>query len=442
MKMPVHLNPLTLIGLLSALPASLRADLVVDWNQEILNVIRTTSAAPPLASRAMAILHTSIYDAVNGAVRENVAYHVGGSAPSASSPEAAAIGAAYTVMTNLYPSQTAHFTAVRDAQIAALPPTSLTTNGEAWGASVATQILAWRATDGAAGSNNPALYTPTGLPGHWAPTPAAYAPPLFPGFGSVTPWTMSSGYQFRPPGPPALGSLTYADDYNMVKDLGSISSATRTADQTQIAKFWADGGGTYTPPGHWNAIAQSFAAGLTIHESAKLFAALNVATADAAVAAWDAKYVYDFWRPVTAIRAGDTDGNASTTVDLNWAPLIGTPAFPEYVSGHSTFSGAAAAVLNGLIGGDLAFSTQGDTNFDGIYDTTRSFANFDAAASEAGSSRIYGGIHFNSANLDGLATGHEIGNQVLAGFFAAVPEASTWVLALAGGLIGCCRRRR
>jgi membrane-associated phospholipid phosphatase len=191
-----------------------------------------------------------------------------------------------------------------------------------------------------------------------------------------------------------------------VKTLGAVNSSRRTADQTEIALFWADGAGTVTPPGHWNVIAQDVAARNSMRQKARLFALLNVALADAGIASWDAKYTYNFWRPVTAIRAGDTDGNPATAPDPTWTSLITTPPFPEYTSGHSTFSGAAAAVLSRFYGTPrVPFSTTSDA----LPGVVRDFSGFLEAAREAALSRLYGGIHFRSANEDGLKAGLAIG---------------------------------
>jgi hypothetical protein len=184
--------------------------------------------------------------------------------------------------------------------------------------------------------------------------------------------------------------------------------STRTPDQDQIALFWADGVGTETPPGHWNSIAQdvSAAQGNTLDENARLFALLNIALADAAICAWDAKYAFNFWRPITAIRAGDTDGNPDTEPDPAWSSFIATPPFPDYVSGHSTYSGAAAMVLATFYGTDnMAF----DTGSDFLPGVIRHFDSFSAAAAEAAESRLYGGIHYRSANEDGLHAGLGVG---------------------------------
>jgi len=211
---------------------------------------------------------------------------------------------------------------------------------------------------------------------------------------------MSSSSQFRPPGPPSLDSQQYAADYDEVKSLGAAVDSTRTEEQTQIALFWADGAGTETPPGHWNSIAQTIAdmQGNTLEQNARLFALLNIAMADAAICAWDAKYTFDFWRPVTAINYLEPE--------LNWMSFIVTPPFPDYVSGHSTFSGAAATVLALFYDtDDLPFTTGSDF----LPDVYRSFPTCLDAAEEAAVSRLYGGIHFRSANEDGLQAGISIG---------------------------------
>jgi hypothetical protein len=213
-----------------------------------------------------------------------------------------------------------------------------------------------------------------------------YALPLLPQWATVRPFALTSPDQFRPAAPPALDSQQYADALNEVKAKGAATGSTRTADETAIAKFWADGAGTATPPGHWNAIAAQLAQaqGNSLSANARLFAQLNVALADAAIACWDAKFFYDEWRPVTAIRAADTGGNGQTQPDAAWTPLLPTPPFPSYVSGHSTFSGAAQIVLDSFFGATTAFTAT--TEAPNI--AARSYSSFRQAAEEAGQSRI------------------------------------------------------
>src|SRR5207247_2464175 len=372
-------------------------DVVRDLNTAALNAIRGGSTSPPIASRRLAILHVSIYDAVNGIARTNEPYLVQSSAPSSASREAAASAAAHQALVNLFPASASSFDALHAAILADIPDGPQKTAGIVWGEFVANQILAARANDG----SNAIVQPPGGSgPGVWLPTPPAFLPYLLPQWGFVTPFAMNSSSQFRPPGPPSLDSEQYAADYDEVKSLGAAVDSTRTEEQTQIALFWADGAGTETPPGHWNSIAQTIAdmRGNTLEQNARLFALLNIAMADAAICAWDAKYTFHFWRPVTAINYVEPE--------LNWMSFIVTPPFPDYVSGHSTFSGAAATALAVFYGtDDLAF-TIGSDFLPGVY---RSFSTFLDAAEEAAVSRLYGGIHFRSANEDGLQAGISIG---------------------------------
>ena len=288
------------------------------------------------------------------------------------------------------------------AALAKIPDGDSEQAGIQVGKTVAGAILAWRSTDG---SSATVAYTPKIGDGYWKPTPAAFAAALLPQWPNVTPFALNSGSQFRPAGPPVYGSAQYTAELAEVQSLGSSTSTARSADQTAIAKFWADGAGTYTPPGHWNEIANqvSRSQGLSLFEEAQLFATLNFAEADAAIAAWDAKYTYSQLRPVTAIRQ---------TSDPTWTSLIPTPPFPDYISGHSTFSAAASTVLTRFFGNNFSFSTTSP----GLPGVVRSYASFAQAAAEAGRSRVYGGIHGESSNQDGLTTGQAIGNYVLQKF--------------------------
>ncbi len=213
----------------------------------------------------------------------------------------------------------------------------------------------------------------------------------------VAPFALAELDSFLPPGPPSLGSQEYADAVNEVKSLGAVTSTNRTPEQTQIARFWSDGAGTYTPPGHWNLIAADIAnqKGLSLGESARLMAMLNTSLSDVGIAAWKVKYSNDLWRPITAIREAGSDNNDATVADSSWTSLLITPPHPEYVSGHSSFSAAAARVLSEYFGENQSFTT---TSL-GLPGVQRSFTSFAAAAVEAGRSRIYGGIHYQFSNL-------------------------------------------
>jgi hypothetical protein len=321
------------INLASSIGIPANGDVVTEWNDEALEAIRRGNTAPPIASRSLAILHVSIYDAVNGIARTHEPYLLQSAVSASASREAAASAAAHGALVNLFPARIAFFDARHAAILAGIPDGPQKTAGIVWGEFVANQILGARANDG----SNAIVPPPGGSgPGVWVPTPPDFLPYALPQWGFVAPFAMTSSSQFRPPGPPSLDSEQHAADYDEVKELGAAVGSTRTEEQTEIALFWADGADTETPPGHWNSIAQVIAAaqGNTLEEDARLFALLNIAMADVAICAWDAKYTFHFWRPVTAI--------AFAEPELHWMSFIITPPFPDYVSGHSTFSGAAA----------------------------------------------------------------------------------------------------
>jgi hypothetical protein len=389
----------------------IRGNAVTEWNATMLQAITATGTNPPRASRIMAIVQGAIFDAVNALEGSPFTSYSGTVfAPSEANVEATIAGAAFHTLNSLFPTQSALLTAARDHALTFVPDGEAETLGLAFGATVAQDFLELRADDN---SNLVVPYTPGDEPGEWIPTPTGFAPSLLPNWPLVTPFTMTSGDQFRPDGPPGLGTIGWAAAFHEVKLLGSVNSTVRTSDQTEIALFWADGGGTHTPPGHWNVIAQDITArnGQNLLQTARTFALMNFAMADAGIASWDAKYAYNFWRPVTAIRAADTDGNEATEQDETWTPLIATPPFPEYTSGHSTFSGAADAVLTAIFG-EQSFRapTQAFSN------QLRSFSSFTEAADEAGRSRIYGGIHYQFASDDGKAAGRAIGQQAVGEF--------------------------
>ncbi len=397
-----------------------QADMVTEWNTVALNAIKTDRTSPPKASRVLAILHVSIYDACNGISQNCQPYYVTDKPAGVASKEAAIAAAARTVLVKLYPAQQATFDSAFASDLEGIADGPRKNVGISWGESVADAILQERSGDG---SDMAVEYAPGSGAGVWVPTPPAFAPALLPNWPSVTPFAMNSGSQFRPPLPPRLDSAEWASDFKLTKELGRADSATRTPEQTAIARFWADGSGTVTPPGHWNVIAGDIAdqRGNTLEQNARLFALLNIAEADAAIIAWDCKYTFKFWRPITAIPNADTDGNPDTVSDPTWAPLLVTPNFPEYISGHSTFSGAAAAVMAAFFGSDQIPFTTTSEDLPGV---SRSYSSFSQAADEAGMSRIYGGIHFMSANLSGLASGAELGGYVTENLLLPMPGQS------------------
>ena len=381
------------------------ADVVTDWNTAALNAIRRgRRRRQSLPGRLRFFMPASMTPSTASAARTNpIACRA--RCPSSASKEAAAAAAAHQVLVALFPGDAVTLDALYAATLATVPDGPHRKAGISWGESVAAAILVWRSTD-----NSDAMVAPpaSGDPGTWQPTPPAFVAYLLPQWAFVEPFSMPTSSFDRPPGPPEVTSGRYAADYNEVKALGAAVGSARTSDQDTIALFWADGAGTETPPGHWNTIAQGLAvrSGNTIDQNARLFALLNIAMADAAICAWDAKYYFHNWRPVTAIRNGDSDGNDATAADPAWTSFIVTPPFPDYVSGHSTFSGAAATVLAMYYGSDdVAFTTVSDF----LPGVTRSFASFSAAADEAAISRMYGGIHFRFSNEDGLSSGIAIG---------------------------------
>lgn len=372
---------------------------VARWNEVALQAIRAERTPPPVAARNLAVVHLAVHDAVAATVAADAPFRVRYVARVDADPAAAAAVAVHRVLVELYPARVAEFDAALDATLDPVPDGPTKARGVALGLATAEAVLRWRAADGEVARRSD--YRPRTGPGLWRPTPAGYRPPLLPGWGRVAGFAVADPAAFRPPPPPAVGTPEYERAYAEVAALGRADSPTRTRDQTEVAHFWADGEGTVTPPGHWNRIAQAVAADrrLSLADAARLFAVLNAAMADAAVVCWDCKYRFDVWRPVTAVRE----------VDPAWSPLLPTPPFPAYTSGHSSFSGAAAAALAAFFGTDeVAFATTSD----GLPGVTRSFRRFSAAAEEAGMSRVYGGIHWQFDNTAGLRCGREVGEAV------------------------------
>lgn len=383
------------------------ADAVLTWNGIALEATRQDAATPPMASRALAMVSLAMFDAINS-IEQTPAYAVSLAAPAGASPIAAVASAAHRVLSYLYPAQQTMFDATLSQTLGQVPDGQGETDGLALGRSIADTVIALRSGDG---WNDFVNYVPSSEPGAWQPTTPMYDVALLPQWATLAPFTMTAPDEFRPAGPPALDSEAYAAALADVQSLGRATGSSRTAEQLQIARFWADGPGTVTPPGHWNQIAMQIAQtqGNSLSANARLFAQLNLGLADAAIVAWDAKFAYEFWRPVTAIQNADADGNPQTEPDDAWTPLLITPPFPEYVSGHSTFSGAAAAILSAVFGDQVSFTIGSP----GLPNVTRSFISFDAAAEEAGRSRIYGGIHYQFSNADGLAAGRALAGHVL-----------------------------
>lgn len=384
------------------------ANAVLAWNEVALAAIRASSTPPPRASRALAITHIAVHDAVAAIDRLYAPYESRLLASPTTSREAAVASAAHRALIALFPTQTATFDAALATSLAAVPDGPDETAGVALGIQAADAILADRANDGANAQVN---YQPGADPGDWQPTPPALAAALLPQWAELRPFAMASPSQFSVNNIPALTSQAYATAFNEVKAIGSVNSTTRTATQTDIAKFWNNGAGTATPPGHLNRMAAvaATARNLNVSDTARLFAVTNVALADAAIMAWNTKFTTDYWRPVTAIRAAATDGNSGTVADASWTPLLTTPPFPAYVSGHASFSGAASAVLKAFFNSDnLRFTLPSESPDI----APRSYTSFSQAARESADSRLFGGIHWRFDNMDGLAAGRQVGNYV------------------------------
>jgi membrane-associated phospholipid phosphatase len=379
-------------------------DAALQWNRITLEAIRSAGITPPEASRVLAIESIAVYDAV-AAVQHGTTFLPTAAAPAHADASVAAAAAAEAALEALFPTLKASF----QADLAALSKDACNAASLDFGHAVGASVAAHYANDG--WDKAVTLPERSDAPGVWQPTPNLYLPAINPQWATLQPFAMTSPDQVRPPPPPALDSAAYRQALQQVEALGAANSTLRTAEQTEIAKFWADGAGTYTPPGHWNVIADQIAEqrGEGLAADALMLAKLNVALADAGIAAWDAKFDYEFWRPVTAIRA--TEGQP------DWLPLLPTPAFPSYVSGHSTFSAAAAAVLGSVYGQDVPF----DTTSPGMPGVTRHFDGFEDAAKEAGMSRIYGGIHFAFDDQAGQAMGRQVAAIALDAFEAVTP---------------------
>jgi hypothetical protein len=387
---------------------ALATQAILAWNAKSLSATALAPLNPPLEARNIAIESAAVYDAVTSitgrfapyAVRLNTS-RLNNSRPA--SIAAAANAAAYTVMSSLYPDQQSSLDAFETTQLAAIPDGPAKTNGQAIGGAAAVAILALRASDHA-GDSVP--YTPGTDAGEWQPTPTAFKPALDPGWGAVTPFALRTGSQFRPGPPPALTSAAYTRDFTEIKTIGSAASTTRTGDQTTIAALW-----TATGPQLWNQAVQHIAEARHLGPAvtARDFAMLALAGADAFIAGWDAKYTYNQWRPVTAIQRADTDGNSATTADPAWMPIITTPNFPDYVAGHATYAGAAETVLTALFGthpGKFTFTNHAN----GLSWT---YTNFNAVGTQVVNARVWGGIHFRTSCTTGRSLGDKIGAYAL-----------------------------
>lgn len=380
-----------------------RADIVTEWNQAAMQYINDNGISNQHGSRLMAMVHVAMYDAINACSQTHEPFLYARRVPAGTSREAAAATAALYVLSLSYPAGSAQFGSLYSQQMQNLPRDMSVMRGVALGRTVAKAVYLWRKGDGSAEAN---IDWPNGTEvGEYRAMPGQRA--LLPGWGQVKPFGMLRSDQFRLPGPPPLDSYEYARDLNEVKQIGSKTSSTRTAEQEAIAKFWPTG-----IPGIWNKVALQIAQqkGNSLEQNARLLALLHVTMADASVTGWNNKYHYNFWRPMHAIRLAGQDGNDATTADPAWEPLLMSPPFPEYVSGHSMTCASAATVLAAWLGSDeWTFEVTSVAN---PQLPPRQFTSLWAAAREAGISRIYGGIHFNFSNTEALIAGKALGAYI------------------------------
>src|ERR1700730_7739271 len=412
---------LTVLAIILATNAQ-AGDPIAAWNQISENAVKAGKHPLPVTSVEFAIVQLAIYDAVESIDGRYVPYYtrVPGAAGSLS---AAAAKAGHDTLVGLFPAQSAALDAAYADFLAANGVDPLDP-GTAVGAQAAANILALRANDGRFPLNPPPFLGSTAI-GQWRPTPSVLAGPpptsapgLTPWLASVRPFTMHSGSQFRVDPPPDLTSQLWADDYNETKTVGSLTSTTRTAEQTEIGYFWADSG-----PLLWQN-ALRYIAGTYPHntgDSARMFALAEAALADAQIACWDSKYFYNFWRPITAVRFGNQDGNPATVVDPNWQPLINTPNFPEYPSGHADVSGAVSHMLQLFFGSDELTFQMTTTNVLAAQ-KTRTFTRFSQAEQEVINARVYVGIHYRNSDTTARAQGRRVSNWVFKHYFRPVSE--------------------
>jgi Leucine-rich repeat (LRR) protein/membrane-associated phospholipid phosphatase len=411
-------------------------DPVLFWNAQTNLAIQATGADAFQASRSLALESIAVMDTARSI--EGMPAFMLRLPVARDLPEGAAVtAAAHAVLTHLFPTRQLALDATFGDALGAEPPGAARDRAVAFGKVVANAVIMMRDEDG---WNGPGATRSGTSAGEWRPTPPHFLPPMGSQWAAMQPFAMTAPNQFRPPGPPTTDSAAFRQARAEVAALGGVRSIVRTPEQTAIAQYWSDGIGTYAPAGHWNAIAANIVVPLQLGLSveAELFAELNVAMADAGIAMADAKYYYNAWRPITAIRAGDVTDPAIPDPAIpvpaipdpaipDWAPLLTTPAHPGYISGHSSFSGAAAAVLTAWFG-NRKFS-------DGLPGgVTREFTSFQQAAEEAAASRVYGGIHFAFDNVDGLATGQAVGAWTMGIFQRLTEDRGPLVMVMDGSM--------
>jgi hypothetical protein len=393
-----------------AAPALARADTVTQWNLNFSNTIfPLPGQAPQITILHLAMMHGAIYDAGNAIDRSRQGYAMTSPLGSPSdSKEAAAATAAYRILVTLYPGQKTTLDSLYAASLAGASDGNVA-GGIAVGEAAATAMLNARAGDGRFG----AYRFPVGSgPGVWKPVLPAFVNDPTAWLKDVKPFLIEDVTRFMSKAPNDLASTQYAKEFNEVKEYGSASSSSRSADQTHMARYWAE-----NPPGTWSRVLRTLSAqqGVSLVDNARMFAMAYMAASDALITVWNDKAKYLFWRPITAIREADTDGNDATAADPNWLPLIPTPPYPEHSSGHSALSGAMVRSLQQFFGTDEISWT--DTNLGGF---TRSYTKLSQAIDEVVDARVWSGIHFRTADEDGARIGKQIAQYGHARYFKPV----------------------
>ena len=380
------------------------ADVITDWNKTAIDVMKAVNVAGNPWTRSMALVNVSMSDAVNSVQNRYTRYTTELPIDPNASAEAAAAGAARDILMRQYPGQKAKIDAAFAETMKDIPDNPARAAGIALGEKVAAAVFAERQSDA---TNMPDTYRPLTTPGVWVPT----TPPLFPQYATAKPWGMDSASQFRPAPPPALNSALYTRDYNETKEMGGAKSTKRTDAQSDAVRFWTQAN---LAPAWYQAAAQASARkGLSVAENARLFALMSMALANCFIVDWDAKFTYNFWRPITAIRNGDQDGNDATERDAGWQPLNATPMHPEYPSQAGINAGAASGVLEAVFGKGPEGFVATDINDARLSRQFASFAQMDLEHKEV---RIWGGIHFRNSLDVGDAMGKKIADHLVANY--------------------------
>jgi PAP2 superfamily protein len=397
----MKLAKLLLIGCLAAgSTGGATADVITDWNEKVVAAGYTARQGPPVHGRIVAMVHLAMFEAVNSIEPRYRPYRARLSAESGASVDAAAAAAAHYLLVRIYPDQAKELDKALQASLAVVTDETSRASGIRLGEQAGAAMLAERTKDGTGG---PDSYRPFTAAGQYVPTvlPAAS------GWGRVRPFALKSGNQFRPGAPYALTSPEWAKDYNEVKRMGAKMGSARSPEQTDIARFWElTGAATYNP-----LVRQlSAAKGLDVIDNARLFALVAMATADAYIAVFDAKYTHNFWRPVTAIRNGDLHGNGTFERDPAWEPIISTPMHPEYPCAHCITQSAAACVLEASFGDSIPAVKLTSTTAPGV---TRTFIKLSDYVQEVINARIYDGVHYRTSGIVGADMGRKIGDYTV-----------------------------